>query len=95
MLSMPLSSSLKSMSSANFSPIVVWNVPGASRFLNFSRSNLILDWVGFLVFFRLTQKVIITKRAKQTYTIMYGRAVFILHKTRQILRFSGGHKKSI
>ena len=26
---------------------------------------------------------------------MYGRAVFILHKTRQILRFSGGHKKSI
>ena len=44
-----------------FPTYLAWNVPAASSFLNFSRSNLSLDWVGFFVFFRRTRKVIITK----------------------------------
>ena len=61
MLSMSLSSSLGLMSGANFPPIIAWNVPATSGFLILSRSNLSLDWVGFLVFFRRTRKVIITR----------------------------------
>ena len=61
MLSMSISSSLRLMSGANFLPIVAWNVPATSGFLNLSRSNLSLDWVGFLVFFKRTRKVISTR----------------------------------
>ena len=53
--------SLRVMSGANFPPIVAWNLPATSGFLNLSRSILSLDWVGFLVFFRRTRKVIITR----------------------------------
>ena len=49
------------MSGANFPPIVAWNLPATSGFLNLSRSNLSLDWVGFFIFFRRTRKVIITR----------------------------------
>ena len=38
---------LSLMSVANFPPIVAWNVPATSGFLNFSRSTFSLDWVGF------------------------------------------------
>ena len=53
--------SLRLMSGANFPPIVAWNLPATSGFLNLSRSTLSLDWVGFFVFFRRTRKVIITR----------------------------------
>ena len=53
--------SLRLMSGAYFPPIVAWNLPATSGFLNLSRSNLSLDWIGFLVFFRRTRKVIITR----------------------------------
>ena len=36
------------MSGAYFPPIVAWNGPATSGFLNFSRSNLSLGWVRFL-----------------------------------------------
>ena len=49
------------MSGANFPPIVAWNLPATSGFLKLSRSNLSLNWVGFLVFFRRTRKVNITR----------------------------------
>ena len=51
--------SLRLMSGANFPPIVAWNLPATSGFLNLSRSNLSLDWL--FVFFRRTRKVIITR----------------------------------
>ena len=43
---MPVSLSLRLMSGANFPPIVAWNVPATSGFLNKSRSNLSLDRFG-------------------------------------------------
>ena len=61
MLSMSMSSFLGLMSASNFPPIVASNVPITSGFRKFSRSNLSLYWVGFLVFVRKTQKVIIPK----------------------------------
>ena len=56
MLSMSMSSSLRLMSGANFPPIVAWNVPATSGFLSFSRSNLSLDLVGFLVILQTNSK---------------------------------------
>ena len=61
MLSMSMSLILKLIGDVNFSAVVAWNAPATSGVLNFSKSNLSLDWVGFLVFFRRTRNVIIPK----------------------------------
>ena len=50
MLSMSLSSSLRLMRCVSFLPIVAWSVPATSRFLNFSMSNLSLDWVRLFAY---------------------------------------------
>ena len=46
-LFLPISSSLRLMSGANFPPIVAWNLPAKSGSPNLSRSNLSLDWLAF------------------------------------------------
>ena len=51
-----LSSSLSPMSGVNFSPIVAWKVQATSGSLNFSSSDLILGWSGFLAFFRRIER---------------------------------------
>ena len=54
------SSSTSVARGANLPPIVAWKALITVGSFSFSRSNLILGWVGFLEFLRRVWKVIIT-----------------------------------
>ena len=62
MISMSMISDLMYIDTCNwckFPPTAAWKAHATSGSLNVQRPNLILSWVGFLVFFRRTRKVII------------------------------------
>ena len=54
------SSSTSIARGANLPPIVIWKALITVGSFSFSRSNLILGWIGFLEFLRHVWKVIIT-----------------------------------